>query len=438
MHYELLLDKIVNATARIVVMGLGYVGLPLAAELAKAGFSVVGYDPDASKVAKVNRGESYVEYPSAEVLSYLVQEKRLQATVDPHEILSADVVIICVPTPLNKIRDPDLSLVNSATELVAKYQHPGMLVVLESTSYPGTTRELLVPRLTKNRTLGEDIFVAYSPERIDPGNSKYNLTNTPKVVAGVTPNCSRLVQHLYFKINEQVVPVTSVETAEMTKVLENTFRAVNIGLANEVALICKKLGIDPFEVIDAAATKPFGFMPFYPGPGLGGHCIPVDPLYLSWKLRALQGQARFIELADTINSGMPGHVVSIVSEALNSISKPVRGSQLLILGVSYKPDVSDTRESPVIPIIRKLMELGADVEYEDPHVPELDEPFGETLLASQHAPNYGDYDLVIVTTPHKEFNLGKVLEEARLLVDTRGVFRDKYKKPLKDPKVYRI
>jgi UDP-N-acetyl-D-glucosamine dehydrogenase len=443
MHYDLLLDKIVNATARIVVMGLGYVGLPLATELAKAGFIVRGYDPHWQKVQKVNQGESYVDYPSSETLAYQVSQQRLLATDDAHILEEADVVIICVPTPLNKTKDPDLSLVNSAAALVAAHQHPGMLVVLESTSYPGTTRELLVPKLTKGHTLGEDVFVAYSPERIDPANPKYNLTNTPKVVAGVTVLCSCLVQHLYFKINEEVVPVTSVETAEMTKVLENTFRAVNIGLANELALISKKLGIDPFEVIDAASTKPFGFMPFYPGPGLGGHCIPVDPLYLSWKLRALQGQARFIELADTINSGMPDHVVSLVAEALNDQKRSVRGSMVLVLGVAYKADVSDTRESPAITIIQKLFDLGADVEYEDPHVPELEEAFQvdqeePVLLLNTEPATYADYDLVVIATAHKAFPLGRILEESKLIVDTRGVLRDSYNKPIKNPKVYRI
>jgi UDP-N-acetyl-D-glucosamine dehydrogenase len=442
--FKQLESKIIHTEARVIVMGLGYVGLPLAAELAKAGFKVTGYDPDTSKVARVNRGESYVEYPTSDTLAYLTGERKLWATADPYVLGQADIVIICVPTPLNKTKDPDLSLVNSAVKLVAQYQHPGMLVVLESTSYPGTTRELLVPQLTRNQTLGDTIFVAYSPERIDPGNHKYNLTNTPKVVAGVTPDCTRLVQYLYFKINEQVVPVTSVEVAEMTKILENTFRAVNIGLVNELALNCKKLGIDPFEVIDAAATKPYGFMPFYPGPGLGGHCIPVDPLYLSWKLRSVHSQSRFIELAHTVNSGMPDHVISVVTAALNDCEHSVKGANILLLGVAYKPNVSDVRESPVVDIIQKLLWLGADVEYEDPHVPELYEEFqvpnsATPLLLAHTAPiNYGDYDVVIITTPHSEFNLERVFTEAKLIVDTRGVLRDRYKKPVKDPKVYRI
>jgi len=438
MHYEELVEKITKNTARVVVMGLGYVGLPLAAELAKAGFTVTGYDPDGSKVDRILRGDSYVDYPSSEILKYLVGENKLRASTDASVIGVADVVIVCVPTPLNKTKDPDLSLVNNAIKTIAKHQHAGMLVVLESTSYPGTTREFLVPQLTRSYSLGDQVFVAYSPERIDPGNPKYNLTNTPKVVAGVTPNCSRLVQHLYFKINEQVVPVTSPEVAEMTKVLENTFRAVNIGLANEVAIICKKLGIDPFEVIDAAATKPFGFMPFYPGPGLGGHCIPVDPLYLSWKLRALHGQARFIELADAVNSGMPDHVVNVVTEALNDKQRSVNGSRILVLGVAYKADIGDMRESPVMPLMQKLKKLGADVSFEDPHVPVLHEPPELEDLKSVQPESYQGYDLVIIATAHKAFNLDRVLEESQLIVDTRGVLRDRYKKPLKNPKVYRI
>lgn len=435
MPYEELVERINNDTARIVVMGLGYVGLPLATEFAKAGFHVVGYDPDESKIQAIRQGRSYVDYPTSEILKYLVDGSKLEATADPACLDQADIVFICVPTPLNKTKDPDLSLVDSAAQTVARHQHEGMLVVLESTSYPGTTRELLVPLLTKELELGQGVFIAYSPERIDPGNQRYNLTNTPKVVAGMSPNCSRLVQRIYFKINEQVVPVTSPEVAEMTKILENSFRAVNIGLVNEVALICRKLGIDPFEVIDAASTKPFGFMPFYPGPGLGGHCIPVDPLYLAWKLRALHGQARFIELADAINSGMPDHVVSVVTEALNSRSQSVREAQILVMGVTYKADVQDMRESPIIPLIQKLVHLGAEVEYEDPYVTKFDEVPDVFRVAN---PAYDNYDLVVIATAHQAFDYKRLLAGANLIVDTRGVLRDQYRKPLKDPKVFRI
>jgi UDP-N-acetyl-D-glucosamine dehydrogenase len=431
--YSQLSAKIRNEEAHIVIMGLGYVGLPLAVELAKSGSPVTGFDTDDSKVAALQQGRSPVDYPSSEMLQIMLTEQNLKITTDPAVLGQADVIIICVPTPLSKTKEPDLSAIQKAVLQIADHQRDGQLIILESTSYPGTTRELLVPKLTRiSRLLGEGVFIAFSPERIDPGNPKYNLSNTPKLVAGMTPNCAKLAQQVYFKLGDQVVPVSSPEVAEMAKVLENTFRAVNIGLANEVALMSRKIGIDPFEVIDAAATKPFGFMPFYPGPGLGGHCIPVDPLYLSWRLRALQGQARFIELADTINTGMPDHVVSVVSEALNSRSRAVRGSRILVMGLTYKADVADTRESPVIPIIEKLRALGAYVSYEDPHVDT------HWVADRMTGSRYDNYDLVVVTAPHKEFDLNKVLLEAKLIVDTRGVFRDEFKRILQDPKIFRI
>lgn len=422
-------------TAHLVVMGLGYVGLPLLTEFARVGFHVTGYDPDEKKVSMLRSGTSYLEYPDSEALQDQQALGHLEVTTDPAILGTADVVIICVPTPLNKTKEPDLSYVSQAVAELVKHQKPGQLIILESTTYPGTTRELVLPALTESFEVGKDVFVGYSPERIDPGNPTHNLTNTPKVVSGVTANCVTLVEKLYAHIGT-VVPVSSPEVAEMAKVLENTFRAVNIGLANEVALISKKLCIDPFEVIDAAATKPFGFMPFYPGPGLGGHCIPVDPLYLSWKLRALQTQARFIDLADTINSGMPDHVVGIVTEALNDKELSVKGSSILVVGVSYKPDVSDMRESPVLPIIQKLMAMGASVSYEDPLVSEIAEY--SLALKTTVVRNYGKYDVVVVTTPHREIDLGRILLEARTIVDTRGVFRDASKRPLRDPKIHRI
>jgi UDP-N-acetyl-D-glucosamine dehydrogenase len=426
-------EKILHDTAHIVVMGLGYVGLPIATEFARSGFTVTGLDPDGAKIDALSRSESYLERPDSETLKFLW---RFSATTDPAVLSTADVVIICVPTPLSKTKEPDLSLVCEAVEQVAKHQHKDMLIVLESTSYPGTTREFLVPLLTKNFAVGEDVFVGYSPERIDPGNPQFHLTNTPKLVSGITEKCAQLTHRLYLKISTEVVPVSSPEVAEMAKILENSFRAVNIGLANEIALISKKLNIDPFEVIDAAATKPFGYMPFYPGPGLGGHCIPVDPLYLSWKLRSVNSQARFIELADTINSGMPDHVVEVASEALNSISRSVRGSKILVLGVAYKPDVADLRESPVLPIMLKLLHLGATVSYEDPHIPLLTEP--ELLLQSLTNVDYSAFDLVVITTPHKSFDLDDVSKRARLIVDTRGALRDASNRTLKDPKIFRI
>jgi UDP-N-acetyl-D-glucosamine dehydrogenase len=438
-QYATLSEKIRNEEAHIVIMGLGYVGLPLAVELAKSSSPVTGYDPDESRVKMVNSGESPFDYPTVDSLQYVTQELSFKATNDPKVLNSADVIIICVPTPLSKTKEPDLSLVQRALSQVAEHQREGQLVILESTSYPGTTRELAVPALTGAMPVGEKVFIAYSPERIDPGNEKYNLSNTPKLVAGITPECGKLAQQIYFKISDRVVPVSSPEVAEMAKVLENTFRAVNIGLANEVALISKKLGINPFEVIDAAATKPFGFMPFYPGPGLGGHCIPVDPLYLSWKLRSMHGQARFIELADTINSGMPDHVVQITNEALNSVSRSVRGSKILVMGITYKADVADIRESPVTDILERLLGLGADVHYEDPYIAShhLTVQGRQVVADSETVQSYGDYDLVILTAAHRQFNLSKVLEEAHLIVDTRGVFR-KGKQALDNPKLFHI
>lgn len=428
LHYKELKDRIQSDRAHIVIMGLGYVGLPLAAELAKTGAQVTGYDPDKQKVDSVNEGVSYVDYPSSEVLTYLKGHARLSATTDPTVLRSADVVVICVPTPLSKTKEPDLSMVQSAIDLIAQYQHAGMLVILESTTYPGTTREMLVPQLTKGlNVLGSNIFIGYSPERIDPGNPRYNLTNTPKIVSGLTAHCLDLTYRFYRKVNEVAVRVSKPEIAEMAKVLENTFRAVNIGLANEVALLCRKLSIDPFEVISAAATKPFGFMPFYPGPGLGGHCIPVDPLYLSWKMRSFQSTARFIELADAINSGMPDYVVSLVSEALNAHSKAVRGSSVLVMGVSYKADVSDTRESPAIPIIEKLRALGAKVSYQDPWVEksELLAHHGLDVEECESAPHlYEDFDVTLILASHTLFDFKRVLGEANLIVDTRGVYTE--------------
>src|SRR3954471_13223293 len=322
-----LLAKIASKQAHVVVIGIGYVGLPLVAEFARAGFRVSGLDNDPEKVRLLNAGESYIADVATADIAPHVKSGRLDATTDRAILAKADAVVVCVPTPLNKTKDPDMRFIVSATEAIAQHQHPGMLVVLESTTYPGTTSEVLVPKLTeKGLTLGKDVFIAFSPERVDPGNEVYKTKNTPKMLGGASPECLQVASALYSHILDKIVPVSSTETAEIVKLLENTFRAVNIGLVNEIAMMSRKLGIDPFEVIRAAATKPFGFMPFYPGPGLGGHCIPIDPLYLSWKLRTLQYQARFIELADSVNSGMPSYVVERTSEALNDHSLAVRGS----------------------------------------------------------------------------------------------------------------
>ncbi|HWA74795.1 MAG TPA: nucleotide sugar dehydrogenase [Polyangiaceae bacterium] len=418
-----LVQKIHNKSAHIVVIGIGYVGLPLVAEFARAGFRVSGLDADPSKVERLNRGESYIPDVPREDIAPYVASGSLRGTTDPSVIKEADAVIVCVPTPLNKTRDPDMRYIVAATEEIARHQHPDMLVVLESTTYPGTTSEVMVPKLTERGfELGKSIFVAFSPERVDPGNKIYKTKNTPKVIGGATPGCLEVATALYSRIIDKLVPVSSTETAEMVKLLENTFRAVNIGLVNELAIMGRKLGIDPFEVIRAAASKPFGFMPFYPGPGLGGHCIPIDPLYLSWKLRALQYQARFIELADTINSSMPDYVVERVSTALNDHQKPVRGSKTLIYGVAYKRDVTDVRESPAFAVIHGLQRRGADISYMDPFVPEFDEE-GISLRSVNPQQSFAEYDVVVIVTDHTEMERERLLSQARLIVDTRDALR---------------
>ncbi|MCK6533006.1 MAG: nucleotide sugar dehydrogenase [Polyangiaceae bacterium] len=416
-------DKIAQKSAHVVVVGIGYVGLPLVAELARSGFRVTGLDYDREKVRLLNAGESYIQdVPTADLAPH-VKARRLAATADPAILAEADAVIVCVPTPLNKTKDPDMRFIVAATDEIVKHQHPGMLIVLESTTYPGTTDEVVVPRLTeKGAVLGKDVFVAFSPERVDPGNEVYKTRNTPKVIGGATPECLRVATELYSNIIDTLVPVSSTQAAEMVKLLENTFRAVNIGLVNEVAMMSRRLGLDPFEVIRAAATKPFGFMPFYPGPGLGGHCIPIDPLYLSWKLRTLKYQARFIELADTINSSMPAYVVERVTEALNDHRKAVKGSKVLIYGVAYKRDVDDMRESPAFHVMHDLIGRGAEVTYMDPHVPSFDEE-GLKMAGVDPASSFAPYDCVVVVTDHKRLDRERLLREAKLVVDTRDALR---------------
>lgn len=421
-HISSILDKIQNRTAHVGVVGLGYVGLPLAMEFAKAGFEVVGIDVSADKVASVNAGKSYIPDVMDADIQALSQADKLSATTDYSAISDLDTISICVPTPLRKTRDPDMSYVISAAEEIGLYLHPGMLIVLESTTYPGTTVEVVLPKmLTNGYTAGNEIFIAFSPERIDPANPAYGVHNTPKVIGGVTSACGDVAVALYDTIVQHVVPVSSPQTAEMVKLLENTFRAVNIGLINETAIMCDKLGVDVWEVIEAAKTKPFGFMPFYPGPGLGGHCIPIDPLYLSWKLKSLNYNARFIELADEINTGMPRHVVSKVTEALNYDSKPIRGSKLLILGVSYKRDVNDIRESPAVDIIDLLQRQGALVSYHDPYVPQIDADSGKISSSGYDKELLSGADCVVIVTDHTCFDWEDVLTHAPLLVDTRNV-----------------
>lgn len=418
-----ILTRISSKQAHVVVIGIGYVGLPLVAEFARAGYRTTGLDNDPEKVRLLNSGESYIpDVPTSDLLPH-VKTGQLDATVDRSVLAKADAVVVCVPTPLNKTKDPDMRFIVAATDAIAEYQHPGMLIVLESTTYPGTTSEVVVPKLVeKGLTLGKDVFVAFSPERVDPGNKVYKTKNTPKVIGGCTPQCLEVVQALYSQIIDKLVPVSSPEAAEMVKLLENTFRAVNIGLVNEVAIMARKLGIDPFEVIRAAATKPFGFMPFYPGPGLGGHCIPIDPLYLSWKLRTLQYQARFIDLADSINSGMPNYVVERASTALNDHSKAVRGAKVLVYGVAYKKDVSDVRESPAFAVIHGLMQRGADVSIMDPFVTEVDED-GVTLKATDPNGSFATYDLVVIITDHTALDRERLFRESKLVLDTRDALR---------------
>jgi len=419
-----LLQKIEARTARVLVIGVGYVGLPLVIELAKAGFSVTGYDKDPVKIRLLAEGESYIGDIATEELRPLVASGRITATTEASAIAEADAVIVCVPTPLNKTKDPDMRYIALASEEIAERQRPGMLIVLESTTYPGTTREILIPKLTRAQfELGKDVFVAFSPERVDPGNKRYGTKNTPKVIGGATPACLKAAMALYGTIIDTLVPVSSTDTAEMVKLLENTFRAVNIGLVNEVALMSRRLGIDVWEVIRAAATKPFGFMPFFPGPGLGGHCIPIDPLYLSWRMRTLKYQARFIELADTINSAMPDHVVVLVQQALNSVKKAPSVSRVLVAGVAYKRDVADYRESPAFDIIHSLQSLGAEVSYLDPMVPEVD----EGGIAMQSVPlevDFGGFDAVVIVTDHTAIDYARMLREAKIIVDTRDALRD--------------
>ncbi|HEX9988683.1 MAG TPA: nucleotide sugar dehydrogenase [Chloroflexia bacterium] len=425
-YKEMLAEKISSRTATVGIIGLGYVGLPLAVEFAHAGFSVVALDVDRRKVEDIKAGRSYIKDVTDDAISSAVQSGRLHATTDYRALREVDTISICVPTPLRKTKDPDISYIVSATESIAENFHPGILVVLESTTYPGTTDEIILPRLTADGCkVGEDFFLAFSPERIDPGNPKYHTSNIPKVMGGVTPNCLALATALYSHVIEKIVPVSSTSAAEMVKLLENTFRAVNIGMANELAIMCAKLGIDVWEVIDAAATKPFGFMPFYPGPGLGGHCIPIDPHYLSWKLKTLNYKARFIELASEINTDMPVYVVNVLADALNDSAKPLRGSRVLVLGATYKRDIEDVRESPAIDIINLLTAKGASVDYNDPYAPQLQVSEGADLMTSveltEEAVN--SYDAVLIVTDHSSYDWAWIADHAKLIVDSRNATR---------------
>jgi len=420
---ETLSGKISARTARVGIVGLGYVGLPLAVEFAKAGFTVTGIDLVESKVARVNAGDSYVQDIAQKDVAALVESGKLIATTDFSVISELDTINICVPTPLRKTKDPDMSYIVSACQEIARFFHPGMLAILESTTYPGTTEEVVLPMLsTQGLQVGQDFFLCFSPERVDPGNPKYQTRNIPKVVGGITPACTRIGAEFYSQALETVIPVSSTQVAEMVKLLENTFRMINIGMVNELAMMCDRMGINIWEVIDAAATKPFGFMPFYPGPGLGGHCIPIDPFYLSWKTRQAGIEARFIELAGYINGQMPHFVVEKVQNALNDCSKAVRGSRVHILGVAYKRDIDDVRESPALDVMHLLQRRGAEVSYSDPYVPmvRID---GKEIFATDIDGALAAADCVVIITDHTAVDYHAVLRDAKQVVDTRNALR---------------
>ncbi len=434
---EILQEKIRDRSAKIVILGLGYVGLPLATIFAEAGFDVIGVEPDARKVEILSRGESYIQDVPTNTLAQLIQSGKLRATTDFSVLAEADAVSICVPTPLRKTGDPDLSFILVATDELAKFMHPDLVVVLESTTYPGTTREIMLPKLTEKSRLevGKDFFLAFSPERVDPGREDWTTYNTPKVIGGITPACSEVASLWYQQALKTVVPVSSAESAEMAKLLENTFRMINIGLVNEMALMCDRLGLDVWEIIDAAATKPFGYMKFTPGPGLGGHCIPIDPLYLSWKLRALNYTARFIDLASEINTGMPRYVVRKVQDALNEQARPLNGSRVLVVGAAYKPDVNDIRESPSLDIIGLLRQKGAEVNYHDPYIPRITHDDWSLESVSDVIESARTTDCVVIVTDHTIYDYQSILEQAPLIVDTRNALGDAGRS---NPKVVRL
>ena len=434
---EVLIKKLQDKSARIGILGMGYVGMPLAVVFAQAGFGVLGIDPDGRKVDSFDKGTSYIQDVSSKLISGLHNSGKLNMTADFSALKNMDAVSICVPTPLGKFGDPDMSFILSATEELAKYVHKGMVIVLESTTYPGTTRELLGPMLTEDSGLkiGEDLFLCFSPERVDPGREDWTTYNTPKVLGGMTPACVEVANAWYSGAIETVVMVSSPEAAEMAKLLENTFRMINIAMVNELALMCERLGVDVWEVIDAAATKPFGFMKFTPGPGLGGHCIPIDPLYLSWKMKAYQYTARFIELASDINTNMPRYVVSRILDALNERGKTLKGSHCLVLGAAYKPDIDDLRESPALDVIGLLRNKGAEVSYHDPYIPLLRHDnwvmhsVPDLMVAVRAA------DVVVIVTNHKVYDYKAILGAAQFIFDSRNALGKMGKN---SPKVVRL
>ena len=423
--YKALEEKIKNRTVLVGIIGMGYVGLPLAVELGKENFKIIGIDVNRDKVDLVNSGRSDIDDVKDEDLQPLVKAGKIEATSDFSALKEVDCVAICVPTPLSKTKDPDVSYILAAVEQVEKYLHPGQLVILESTTYPGTTEELILPKLEKTGLkVGKDFFLAFSPERVDPGNESYTTKNTPRVVGGVTPQCTQIAKFFYEQTIVRAVPVSSTKSAEMVKLLENTFRSVNIGLVNEVALMCDRLKIDVWEIIDAADTKPFGFMRFYPGPGLGGHCIPIDPHYLSWKLKSLNYYARFIELAGDINSRMPEYVVERVNRALNERKKSLKGSKILVLGVAYKKDIKDVRESPALDVIKLLENGGAEVSYNDPHVPSIrmNESVMKSIKLTQAL--LQSSDCAVILTDHTAYDYDWIVQNSQLVMDTRNATKN--------------
>jgi UDP-N-acetyl-D-glucosamine dehydrogenase len=423
---QTLINQLEERSARIAVLGLGYVGLPLAVVFAETGFSVTGIDTVKDKVDSIMRGESHIQDVSSKQVARLVSSGKLNATTEFGVLQDIEAVSICVPTPLRKTGDPDLSFIMDATEDLTRYIHPGMIIVLESTTYPGTTREILLPKFEEASGLiaGEDFYLAFSPERVDPGRKDWTTLNTPKIIGGITPTCSKVAATWYSQALQTVIQVSSSEVAEMVKLLENTFRMINIGLVNEMAMMCDRLGVDVWEVIDAAATKPFGFMKFTPGPGLGGHCIPIDPLYLSWKLRTLDYTARFIELASEINTSMPRYVVAKIQNALNEQRKPLKGSRVLVLGAAYKPDIADLRESPALDVIGLLEHKGAQVSYHDPYITRLQHDDWEKTSVPDLFESLRDVDCVVIITNHSDYDYAAILREAVLIVDTRNAIGD--------------
>ncbi len=421
-----LIKKIETRSAKIGVIGLGYVGLPLAIEFVNAGYEVIGIDIDQNKINSLNNGKNYINDVNDENLKNAVEKGLFQGTSDFSVVKTLDAVSICVPTPLNKEKNPDISFIVSVMDKIKDYLHPHMVIILESTTYPGSTRELILPYIENNNLiLGKNICLCFSPERIDPGNKIYKTSNTPKIIGGLTPECSETGKKLYSTIINKVIIVSSPETAEMVKLLENTFRAINIGLANEVAIMCEKLGVNAWEVIDAAATKPFGFMKFTPGPGLGGHCIPIDPYYLSWKLKTLDYDARFIKLAGEINTQMPMHVINLINTGLNNNEKSINGSHILIVGVAYKNDIDDVRESPALDIIDLLRRAGSEVKYHDPYVEKL--RFNDIFLKSiikLDKESLENFDACVILANHSNINYNIIAKNSNLIIDTRNVFHN--------------